>query len=224
MAVAIILAFIGLMSFISNDSLETNMNLSTPEGNNIKSPSKPPLFGDPSESITLPESNSTREGNQNGYRDFGGNFQNFGGFLFNVFQFMIPVLVIISLLVIFSLLRLRTNYHQISYNKSREQLKMSKYRHTNPIRTEILKNYIEISDFLEHKGVDPDFSLTPHEFEYDANEKFEFIRELFEKITQIYEQARFNDMKSLDASLLQEMKHYIDQIKTELNSIQDIET
>ena len=61
------------------------------------------------------------------------------------------------------------------------------------LRKDIIRQYIEISEYLELRGANSDFSLTPKEFEVDATKKYDKIELILDEITNIYEFSRFSD-------------------------------
>ena len=61
----------------------------------------------------------------------------------------------------------------------------------DPIKNDIIRDYLKMSEYLESKGIDPDFSLTPVEFDNDTRIKLK-LKE-FEIITYYYELSRFSE-------------------------------
>lgn len=81
----------------------------------------------------------------------------------------------------------------------------------------IIKEYLQISEELESKGINPDYSLTPVEFENETVINLN-VNEI-QKITFYYEMARFSDNKISDQDL-QMFKEYISHIKEKLATVE----
>lgn len=71
--------------------------------------------------------------------------------------------------------------------KKKEEFK----RIFDPVKNEIIEKYLRVSKYLEDRGINPDYSLTPIEFDTETKVKLK-LKE-FENITYYYELARFSE-------------------------------
>ena len=122
-----------------------------------------------------------------------------------------------SLILVFSFMFLIIRRNGSKFRRLKSTLVENNTEKLSPqndqVQYQIIKNYLEISEFLENRGVSSDLSLTPKEFEADASKKFTQTDELIHRITKIYELARFGKTISLNEELLANMKSNIEKIK-----------
>ena len=113
------------------------------------------------------------------------NFSNFNSGILNIF-FLLVIIFILILLVRASKVIIKTSNKKPSPKKDRER----KLVLDSTLKTTIIFEYLKLSRILESRGINPDFSLTPVEFENDTIYKLK-LKEM-NIITTYYELARFS--------------------------------
>ena len=97
----------------------------------------------------------------------------------------------------------------------------------DPIRIRIMADYLKISQLLESKGINPDFSLTPVEFENETLINLQLNE--FVKVTYYYELARFSKqpITEQDYNIFQSCSRniytYLSNVRNTTNQINEIE-
>ena len=138
---------------------------------------------------------------------------------FDAFNIILLLLVLAGFVLIFLVSRIVLN--PIKKNiimKSDNKQTMERY---DPLKSNIIAEYLKLSEILESKGINPDYSLTPVEF--DAETQTNFVLKEFELITYYYEMARFSstDISDHEYSIFQEN---LEKIYTAINKLKEIKS
>jgi hypothetical protein len=139
------------------------------------------------------------------------NVNNFLDFNQDLVKFLIFFLAI---LFIFLFIRSSKTNRNIHHPANVDQSFNKSIRKNDSHRKFIIEEYLKISKLLEFNGINPDFSLTPVEFENETIKNLKITE--IAKITYYYELARFSDI-SIESNEIEDFTFTIHEINRKIN-------
>lgn len=106
---------------------------------------------------------------------------------------MIIMLFFVTILILLLLVRTKSYFKSSNKDLNANEKEINPAATMDPYKNDIIHEYLKISSILESMGINPDFSLTPIEFDNETKNDLN-IREI-ETITYYYELARFSEEK-----------------------------
>lgn len=131
------------------------------------------------------------------------------------FNILILVLILVALVLVILVSRFyRQNFKGIAILKPERKIDKIQY---DSIKLNVINEYLKLSKLLEEKGINPDFSLTPIEFDSETKVKLRLSE--FQTITYYYELARF----SADSLSTKDIEIFEGHVKAMYDKIQHLE-
>lgn len=134
----------------------------------------------------------------------------------NLNVLILVLLVVVLLLVVLASRLYRQNFKGMTISKPKRQPDKIHY---DQLKLSIINEYLKLSKVLEEKGINPDFSLTPIEFDTETKANLKLTE--FQTVTYYYELARFS-ADSLSPEDLEIFEKNVKAVYDKINHIEKI--